>query len=164
MVSSNDLKEMRKKFHSMISTYDEMLENAINDSENASREMVYSSENSIVMLGFGDKEEYSEVTNDVFHKTMVHIDGKFEVRFKDGEVIKFDERNTHLEIPPMKDFKAISTEDNSVSLTILRKLAPLILIVLLLSCSITYETTKTTKLKVDKKQQTTEENETKQKF
>jgi hypothetical protein len=156
MASKDELKDLRKKFHAMLSQYEDRLEHSVHDSDKAERKVVYSSENSIAMLGFGDEGEFSEVSGDTFHKTIVQIDGTFDIEYKNGGKESFDSVNTHVEIEPLKDFKAISTKDNTVNLIVLRKITPLIIVLLLLSCSITYKTTKTTTLKVDKKQQTTE--------
>ncbi len=133
MVSKDELKTLRKGFHEMLSQYTDRLEHSVNDSEKASRKVVYSSENSIAMLGFGDEGEFSEVTGDTFHKTIVQVDGTFDIEYEDGEVERFDSKNTHTEIEPLRDFKAVSTKDNTVNLIILRRLAMVCVFVLFLN-------------------------------
>ena len=109
MVSKDELDKLRCEYRSMLTQFSDRLQNSVHDSDKASRKVVYSSENSIAMLGFGDKGEFSEVKDDTFHKTIVQIDGKYDINYEDGKKESFDSVNTHTEIKPLRNFTAIST-------------------------------------------------------
>lgn len=142
MVSKEQLKKMRCEYQVMMDQYMDRLSTSVNDSEKASREVVYTSPNTIVMLGFGDKGESSEVKDDTFQKDVIHVDGAYDIDYHKGGKESFNSKNAYTRVEPMVDFTAKSTSDKTVNLILLRKIAPFILFVLLLGCSVTYNSIK----------------------
>lgn len=152
-VTKSELENLRCKYRTILEQFNDSVNKNVFDSAGATREIVYKDKDVIAMIGKGAvKGDHTIIKNDVFHKSVAQIKGSFDVVFSSKERVVLNDLNRYVEIPPMRDYKATTLEDDTVSLIVLRRTIPLILFILFLG--VAYGSPKIVKYK---KQQTTEE-------
>ena len=119
-VSKDKLNEMRSAFESMFNQFIDRLENNVEDSAGAKRDIIYASDKSIAMLGQGGLGEHTKVIADGFNKSIVQIDGSIEMCV-DGVVTELTDESPFFTVDGKTDFTSKSTSEHSAVLIVLRK-------------------------------------------